>query len=106
MGEPVDMEWRPPGTDRLHMTRVDAIHINPGDNPFYQRWPGHLSLLVIAFDREVIDRIGEENFHQTGATLRTLVGVDDPAIKAAIPIWQREMDEGGDRKSTRLNSSH
>lgn len=97
IGEPFDMEWRPPGSDRFRTTRIEpgSIHVSPADTPFFQRWATHPRLLVIAFDREVIDSIASEAFEGAGAMLRTEIGVIDPAIAAAIPIWQREMDEGG-----------
>lgn len=91
------MEWCAPGSDRLQATRVEPghVHINPVDTPFYQRWTSHPRLLVIAFDRAMIDSIAREIFGTCAVTLRTEVGVADPAIMAAIPTWLHEMDHGG-----------
>lgn len=96
LGDAFDMEWCAPGSDRLQTTRVEPghIHINPGDTPFYQRWTSYPRLLVIAFDQAMISAIAEEIFGTPLVTLRTEVGIADPAITAAIPIWLREMDHG------------
>ena len=96
-GEPIDLEWSPPGSDKLRVTRVEPgmAHINPGDNPFFQRWQGTPRLLILAFDQAMIDRVGLETFGQPGTALRSVVGALDRDIRNALPIWQHELERGG-----------
>ncbi|MGC4251780.1 MAG: AraC family transcriptional regulator [Sphingobium sp.] len=70
-------------------------HINPGNNPFFQRWQGSPDLLILAFDHAMIDRVGIETFGQPGTVLRSVVGALDLDIKRALPVWQYELERGG-----------
>jgi AraC family transcriptional regulator len=97
LGSAMDLEWCPPGSDRKRTTRVERgmAHINPGSNPFYQRWKGTPELLIFAIDQHIIDRVGLETFGRSGSVLRPTVGVVDPDIQHVFPIWQRELETGG-----------
>src|SRR3546814_19706076 len=70
-------------------------HINPGDNPFFQRWRGSPELLIVAFDQAMIDRVGTEIFGKVGAMLRPTVGSVDRNIRNALPAWTVELIRGG-----------
>src|SRR3546814_4670012 len=70
-------------------------HINPGDNPFFQRWRGSPELLIVAFDQAMIDRVGTEIFGKVGAMLRPTVGSVDRNIRNALPAWTDELIRGG-----------
>ncbi|HEY9578321.1 MAG TPA: AraC family transcriptional regulator [Rhizorhapis sp.] len=97
VGDPIDLEWSEPGSDRLRVTRVEPgmAHINPGDNPFFQRWRGSPELLIVAFDQAMIDRVGTEIFGKVGAMLRPTVGSVDRNIRNALPAWTDELIRGG-----------
>src|SRR3546814_7061474 len=68
-------------------------HINPGDNPFFQRWRGSPELLIVAFDQAMIDRVGTEIFGKVGAMLRPTVGSVDRNIRNALPAWTDRSEE-------------
>src|SRR3546814_19366943 len=76
VGDPIDLEWSEPGSDRLRVTRVEPgmAHINPGDNPFFQRWRGSPELLIVAFDQAMIDRVGTEILGKVGRSEERRVG--------------------------------
>lgn len=97
MGAPIDLEWSEPGSDRVQVTHVEPgmAHINPGDNPFFQRWRDSPELLILAFDQALIDRVGTEAFGKTGAMLRPTIGSMDRHIRSALPAWSNELTRGG-----------
>ncbi len=96
-GEPFDMEWRFPGSDRFHIRRIEFgdIHINPGDTPFFQRWAGRPLILGMALDRTLIDRVGIETFGRDSESLQTLVGVRDELLMSAARAWREELAAEG-----------
>ncbi|MEE4450548.1 AraC family transcriptional regulator [Novosphingobium resinovorum] len=96
-GEPFEMEWRLPGSDRLHSRRIEFgdIHINPGDTPFFQRWTGRPLILGMALDHALIDRVGQETFGRGGSSLQTLVGIRDDWLMAAAKAWREELAAEG-----------
>src|SRR3546814_16405811 len=103
VGDPIDLEWSEPGSDRLRVTRIEPgmAHINPGDNPFFQRWRGSPELLIVAFDQAMIDRVGTEIFGKVGAMLRPTVGSVDRNIRNAL---DRKSDVEGKSGSVRVES--
>lgn len=96
-GEPFEMEWRLPGSDRLQSKTIEFgdIHINPGDNPFFQRWTERPTILGMALDRLLLDQIGHETFGQDSSSLRTLVALRDERLAFAARTWREELNDGG-----------
>jgi len=96
-GEPFDMEWRLPGSDRLQTKRIEFgdIHINPSDTPFFQRWQAHPHILGMALDRALIDRVGQETFGRNSDSLQTLIGVHDDWLGSAAKAWREELTAEG-----------
>lgn len=96
-GPPHRMEWQTPGSDRLRrrLIRPGDVHINPGNRPFFQRWPGRPRLIALAFDSSFIDRVVDEAFGLRSINLQTLVGQKDGDLAVVGPIWRREMEECG-----------
>ena len=97
MGSPINMDWRLPGSDLLQTKTVEFgdVHINPGDNPFFQRWTAHPTILGMALDQSLLDRVGEETFGQDSASLRTVVATRNERLLRAAITWREELDEGG-----------
>lgn len=105
-GEPFDMEWRSPGSDRLQTQRVEFgdVHINPGDTPFFQRWRETPLILGMALEPALIDRIGEETFGRNSSSLETLIGIRDERLLAAARASHDEIEEAAD--GSRLVAEH
>jgi len=97
-GEPFDMEWCAPGSDRLQTRRVEFgdVHINPGNTPFFQRWHERPFILGMALEPALIDRIGEETFGRNSSSLETLVAVRDERLLAAARASRDEVGEAAD----------
>src|SRR5690606_19642806 len=93
--KPFDMEWRLPGSDRLQSARIEygAVHIDPGDNPFFQRWIVCPNIVGIALDRKLVDRVGHETFGRDGASLRPGVAVTDNFLADAAKMLSLELRE-------------
>lgn len=97
MGEPFNMEWRLPGSNRLQVRRIEFgdIHINPGDTPFFQRWNMRPNILGMALDHTLINRVGQETFGRDSSNLQTLVGIRDERLMAAARAWREELAAEG-----------
>lgn len=93
--KPFDMEWRLPGSDRLQSARIEygAVHIDPGDHPFFQRWIVCPNIVGIALDRKLVDRVGHETFGRDGASLRPGVAVTDNFLADAAKMLSLELRE-------------
>lgn len=96
-GEPFDMEWRLPGSDRLHVRRIEFgdVHINPGDMPFFQRWKARPLILGMALDHKLIDRVGRETFGRDVSSLETRIAVRDDRLMATATAWREELANEG-----------
>lgn len=94
-GAPFLFEWRRPDSGRLEQTEVRAggIHINAGNRPFYQRWTGHQRILVMAFDRALVEQVGSAFGGKTDADIETVIGVRDLEIEAVGHRLRRELDQ-------------
>jgi AraC family transcriptional regulator len=105
-GEPFDMEWCPPGSDRLQIRRVEFgdVHINPGTTPFFQRWRERPFILGMALEPALIDRIGEETFGRNSSSLETLIAIRDERLLAAARASRDEIGEAAD--GSRLVTEH
>ncbi|HBI20132.1 helix-turn-helix transcriptional regulator [Sandaracinobacter neustonicus] len=92
-GEPFEMEWREPDTGRLQtaLIRTGAVHVNPGDRPFYQRWTGQPRIMVIAFGSDFVEQIGASFGGKTGADIGTVIGRRDAEVEAIAARLRREL---------------
>jgi len=95
--EPLEMEWQLPGaaTSESRLITEDMAHINPADQPIFQRWSGHPRIMVVAFDRIFLDPIINEAYDGNGVVLRPRLGLSDPTIVNIARAWRRELNEGG-----------
>ena len=105
-GEPFEMEWCPPGSDRLQTRRVEFgdVHINPGNTPFFQRWSASPLILGLALEPALIDRVGEEAFGRNSSSLETLIAIRDERLLAAARASRDEIGEPAD--GSRLVTEH
>lgn len=100
-GEPLEMEWRLPGSDRLHRKHIafGDVHINRGDNPLFLRWGTDTKILAMALDHSLIDRVGEEEFGRSVMSLQTHIGIRDNQLLASASAWREslEANSGGEK---------
>jgi AraC-like DNA-binding protein len=106
-GEPFLFEWRRPDTGRLERTevRAGAVHINAGHRPFYQRWTGSQRVLVMAFDRSLVEQVGIAFGGKTDADIGTVIGTRDMEIETVAGRLRRELDQTGPSGSLVLEAT-
>ncbi len=96
-GDPFEMEWRLPGSDRLQGARIEFgdAHINPADTPLFNRWADRPRIIGVAIDTALVDRVGEESFGQSSTGLQTRIAVRDDYLMSAAKRWREELTDGG-----------
>lgn len=79
--EPFDVEWRAPGEDRLHRDLLlpNSAQITPAGEPLFARWRAQVTILAVAFDFKLIDRLRDE-IGAERAAIRMHLGLRDPEI--------------------------
>ena len=96
-GTPFEMEWRLPEKRQLERRRIVSgdLHINPADQPLFQRWTTSPRILVIALEQTFIEQVVRDAFDGNEPALRTVIGVRDPVIEGMAAAWRRELAERG-----------
>ncbi len=96
-GDPFEMEWQMPGSDRLQRKRVEFrdVYINPGDNPFFMRWQASPKIIGMALDRDLLDRVGNETFGRDSSSLQTRVAITDERLALTARTWREELAREG-----------
>ena len=96
-GTPFEMEWRLPEKRQMERRRIVSgdLHINPADQPLFQRWTTSPRILVIALEQTFIEQVVRDAFDGNEPALRTVIGVRDPVIEGMAAAWRRELAERG-----------
>lgn len=94
---PFDIEWRPPGEDRLRRDLLlpwSAL-IAPASFSIVARWSIAPVILAVAFDKTLIDTLRAETGARTHRRMRPQLGLRDPDIDAAASKLRLELRLGG-----------
>jgi AraC family transcriptional regulator len=96
-GTPFEMEWRLPEKRQMERRRIVSgdLHINPADQPLFQRWTTSPRILVIALEQTFIEQVVHDAFDGNEPALRTVIGIRDPVIEGMAAAWRRELAERG-----------
>jgi AraC family transcriptional regulator len=97
-GAPLEMEWRPPESDRIRssMIRRGGAMLVDGDVPVWKRWRAPRSIFAFAMDDAFVAQVWRSAFDGVGErAIRTAVNIDDPIIAHLCDVGQRELNMGG-----------
>jgi len=96
-GTPFEMEWRLPEKRQTERRRIVSgdLHINPADQPLFQRWTTSPRILVIALEQTFIEQVVHDAFDGNEPALQTVIGIRDPVIEGMAAAWRRELAERG-----------
>lgn len=105
-GKPFDLEYCLPESDRLEIKRIEFgdASVNRSNNPIFHRWQASPTALVMAFECELIDRVGRETCGRDSTSLKPLIGIKDERLARAARTWREELELGG--ATGRLFSEH
>ena len=97
-GAPFEMEWRPPGSDRLRSDLVSRgrISIGDADVPFWTRWRTPLSIVRFGIDKSFVTQIGQSEFDlANGHSIETSIGTEDAVIEQLAALGRAELSRKG-----------
>lgn len=96
-GEPFEMEWRLPRSDRYENKRIAPgdIDIHPSDTLVYKRWQASVRRLFIACERNFTQQIVDEAFEHYAVDLSAQIGIRDQVIEGMAVAWRQELKEHG-----------
>lgn len=92
-----EMEWRPAGDDRTRRELLlpNSAQIVPAGMPCHARWTARPTILVVAFDHELIDKLRREAGFPEETEISTRLAVRDPDIDAIVAKLRLELQFGG-----------
>lgn len=94
---PFDIEWRPPGEDRLRRDLLlpHSAQIAPANLSIVAHWNVAPVILAVAFDNILIDTLRAETGARAHRRVRAQLGLRDPDIDAAASKLRLELRLGG-----------
>lgn len=92
-----EMEWRPAGDDkpRRDFLLPNSAQIIPAGLPRHARWTARPTILAVAFDHELVDKLRNETGLGEHGGVRAHLGVRDPVIDALMSKLRLELQFGG-----------
>jgi AraC family transcriptional regulator len=96
LGEPLALDWRPPGSDKMRHRRIlpGNAHVHGANAPFWQRWLEPASILVVAIEPGFLSRPLSGPIAQN-ARIATEIGVDDPILRQFGALFEHALKDGG-----------
>src|SRR6516164_1217499 len=97
-GKAFDMDWRGAESDRIQSSTISHGQIHVGDSrvPFWVRYNASPSFFAIAIEEAFVTEVWQKAFDREGDfTIRTSIGIEDPATARIGALGRRELSEGG-----------
>lgn len=93
----VEMEWRPAGDDKTRRDWLlpNSAQIVPAGLTCHSRWSARPTILAVAFERELMDKLRSEIGDLEQGDVRARLAVRDPVIDAVISKLRLELHFGG-----------
>ena len=93
---PFDVEWRAPSDNRSRHDWLlpNSAQIAPAGDPFLLRWKSEPTILAIAFDSKLVDKLHAENGGKR-IQIHPQLGIRDAEIEAIISKFRVELRFGG-----------
>lgn len=91
-----EMEWRPAGDGKPHCDFLlpNSAQIVPAGLPCHARWTARPTILAVAFDAKLVDKLRRETGVR-GDEISAHLGVRDPVIDAVVSKLRLELQFGG-----------
>jgi AraC family transcriptional regulator len=95
--DPFEIEWRPAGDGkpRHDLLLPNSAQIVPAGLPCHARWSARPTILAVAFDAKLVDKLRNETGLSEHDGVRAHLGVRDPAIDAVMSKLRLELQFGG-----------
>ena len=92
-----EMEWRLAGADepRRHWLLPNSAQIVPAGKPCYSQWSARPTLLTVAFEPALIEKLHRETGVRQEGVIRARFGMRDPDIDAIVAKLRLELQFGG-----------
>ena len=97
-GAAIEMEWRPPGSDRLRSDIVShgLVSMGDADVPFWTRWRTPLSIVRFGIDKSFMTQVWRSEFDgANGHSIETSIGREDPVIEQIAALGRGELARKG-----------
>lgn len=96
-GPAFEMAWKHPERDDLQYSLISdgAVNVTCADLPVFHSWAVTAQAVVIAFDKQFLERTCTEAFNDQAVTLPVLVGVSDPRVQRLGALFSQEAADGG-----------
>ncbi|TWB46969.1 helix-turn-helix domain-containing protein [Nitrospirillum viridazoti] len=96
-GPAFEMAWKHPERDRLQQSLITdgAMNVNCADLPVFHSWEAVAQALIVAFDKQFLERTCVEAFGDGALALPVLVGVSDPRVQRLGALFSQEVADGG-----------
>ncbi|WP_425410054.1 helix-turn-helix domain-containing protein [Hyphococcus sp.] len=92
-----EMEWRPAGADepRRFWLLPNSAQIVPPGTPCYSQWSARPTLLTVAFEPALIERLFRETSAREEGDIHARFGMRDPEIDSIVSKLRLELQFGG-----------
>lgn len=92
-----ELEWRPAGDDNSRRLWLlpNSAQIVPAGMPCYSRWSARPTLLAIAFEPALIEKLLRETGIREDNEIRARLGMRDPEIDSIVAKLRLELQFGG-----------
>lgn len=93
-GSAFQMEWRPPGSDRIRSDIVSRgrVSVADADTPVWTRWNASPSIVRFAIDKSFATHIWQNGFEGVNAhAIETSIGREDPVIEQIAALGRSEL---------------
>jgi len=92
-----EVEWRPAGEvePRRQWVLPNSVQILPAEQPCYSRWGARPTILAIAFDRKLVEKLRSEIDAGRRHEVSARIAVRDPDVDAVVSKLRLELQFGG-----------
>ena len=97
-GSAFQMEWRPPGSDRIRSDIVSRgrVSMADADTSVWTRWNASPSFVRFAIDKSFATDVWQNGFEAVnGQAIETWIGMEDPVIEQIAALGRSELGRQG-----------